>query len=53
MALCCFGMLGMWHLLCKEVVNCVETTPESEDNDSVLYCSSGVHMSCVCKPSLE
>lgn len=54
MALCYFGMLGMWHLLCKEVVNCVKTTPESEDNDSVRCIAFlSVHMSCICKPSLE
>lgn len=53
MALCYFGMLGMWHSLHKEVVNCMKTTPESEKNDSVLYFSLSVHMSCICKPSLE
>ena len=37
MALCYSGMSGMWHLLCKEVVNFMKRAPEHEKNDSVLY----------------
>ena len=50
MALCYFGMLGMWHSLRKEVVSFMKTAPESEKNESVVYFFMNVHMPCICKP---